>query len=135
MKYLCVSAIWLGVLSAPALAAERFDLVCTAKSDSKTISAHYRVDLGKKQYCADTCQKVEKIDDVSPGMITFYDLPHDSPSDGRHYLTFNRLSGVWRWYDYTPGVGMRIQDIVGQCETAEFTGFSATIGLRYNLNR
>jgi len=123
VKCLLFSAIWLSILNAPAMATERFDLVCIAKIDLKPVSARYRVDLARKQYCADECQTVEKIDDFTPGMITFYDLPHSSPSDGRHFLTFNRLSGVWRWYDYTPGVSMRIQDITGRCETTDFTGF------------
>lgn len=127
------AALSLLLLGSPAAAADQFDLICRGKSEVREIVAHYRVDVMTMQYCAGECAKPEKIQAATSELITFYDLPHDSPSDGRHYISFNRLSSVWRWYEYTPGANDRIQDIVGRCEVLNFSGFPWGVRLPYDV--
>lgn len=119
MKSIVLAAI--AVVASPAMAADQFDLVCTAKQES----TRFRVDLQRKEFCFDTCERVMPIAEITSGMLTFRKTDPSPPDNARSYNRVNRSTGEWEWYSYTPRVSRHVQDIKGACESAEFSGFPA----------
>lgn len=112
--------IALGLLASPAIAADQFDLVCTAKKDSE----RYRVDLAKGEWCFGECKMVQKIASVTTGLIV---LAEHEPTDGDKTWSFNRINrftGEWSWYHSNPR-SISVMDISGHCVPAEFSGMPA----------
>ena len=109
----------LALLSTPAIAADQFDLVCSAKKDR----TRFRVDLTTGEYCADKCDQVRRIAEVTSGMIVFRQDEPKPPENIRGYNRVNRITGAWEWYSFAPQFDITPQDIRGTCEPAPFSGF------------
>jgi hypothetical protein len=115
------AALFLGLvaMSTSAMAADQFDLVCTAK---KTM-VRYRVDLTRGEWCFDQCKLVQKLAEVTAGEIV---LIRDKPLSPRDSETENRISrsdGSWYWYNYSPRTSVVPNVTKGVCEPAAFSGF------------
>jgi len=109
----------IGVLAAtPAIAANQFDLICTA---NKT-KVHYRVDLDTGLYCEGSCFNTSKISDITPGTIVFERHERAFAGD-KEYLQQVRTNGAWiKYFDSGSGAKMPIW-LTGQCRRELFTGF------------
>jgi hypothetical protein len=110
----------IGVLAAtPAIAADQFDLVCTA---DKT-KVRYRVDLGTQMYCEARCSRIAKIFDTTPSMIVF-ERHERAFAGGKDILDqVNRTTGTWtKFFDSGSGANTHIS-LTGQCRRALFSGF------------
>lgn len=113
------AALALLAMSAPAVAADQFDLICTSKYHDATF--HYRVDLAADLWCAtsetkDIFGKRASNDRCAPVIFS---------GVGSDVLLFNsyapfhqvdRVTGEWYYKD--GGEGYR-----GSCERAPFSGF------------
>jgi hypothetical protein len=109
----------IGVLAAtPAIAANQFDLICTA---NKT-KVHYRVDLDTGLYCEAGCYDAYKISDITPNMIVFERHARTSAGD-KEYLQQVRTNGAWiKYFDSGSGAKPSIS-LTGQCRRELFSGF------------
>lgn len=107
-------------IAEPALAADQFDLVCTAPKTEM----RYRIDLARGEWCAGECKRVMKIAEVTSGMLTLHREEPQLPERRRAYTTIDRATGEWRWY-YTDASTISAQDVNGTCEPAPFSGFPA----------
>lgn len=109
----------IGLLAAtPAIAANQFDLICTA---NKT-KVHYRVDLDTGLYCEGSCSDAYRISDITPDMIVFERHQRAFAGD-KEYLQQVRTNGAWIKY-FDPGRGMKdFTSLTGQCRREMFSGF------------
>lgn len=112
----------LGLVAVPALAADQFDLLCTGGRGGRE-TMHYRLDLARGEYCFGKCESIAKIAGVTSGMITLYDDQPKFSGDTRSYNTINRITGEWRWYNFSPRLSVAAMDITGSCELDDFSGF------------
>jgi hypothetical protein len=108
----------IGMLAAtPAVAADQFDLVCTAKKDV----TRYRVDLNRGEWFLEKCRGVVKIAEVTAGTLTLLDEKAAKSGDVEHHIIINRSTGDWYSSfsvgDLAPSVER------GTCEPASFSGF------------
>jgi len=112
--------ILIGSLAAtPAVAADQFDLVCTAKNNV----VHYRVDLGRSEWCQGDCSVIRKLASVTTGMLVLADEKPVNPNQYRESITINRNDGSWFSMGYFPrSTRMPVED-KGSCEPASFSGF------------
>jgi hypothetical protein len=124
-------ALALLFFSSPALAADKFDLVCVGKQRLRIggswepVTVRYRIDTSAKVYCAFECTSLEPIASVDAGRITFQQSDDAAPpSSGltTHYV--DRSTGSWKNYVNT-GRDL-IVDAEGKCEAAPFSGFPPT---------
>lgn len=106
---------------APVIAAEQaqqFDLVCTAKGDA----VHYRVDLGRGEWCQDRCTIVRKVVSSTSGMLTLIDSRPDAGNGLLAVTTINRVTGEWLDL-FAPGGSSRPPlKRNGSCAAASYTG-------------
>lgn len=109
----------LALISTPAMAAEQFDLICTAKKET----VRYRIDLAAGEWCADSCRSVLKIASVTEGTITLLSRERQAPSDVQVLKKIERSTGEWT--DISVGGGYDPVFIKGRCEAAPFSGFPA----------
>ena len=117
----------LGLLAAtPAVAADQFDLVCSAKTETQ----HYRLDLVKNEWCFGKCENVQKISSVTSGMITLADHQPAFRGDYTAYNQINRISGEWRWHSYNPRYTSTM-DITGSCISAPFSGIASSSAAKF----
>lgn len=116
-----IAIVALAAMATPAVAADRFDLVCTAGKERQ----RYRIDLAAGEYCFGMCERVMKIAQVTSGMITLYDDQPAPPLNITAYNQINRLTGEWRWYEHDPRY-TSLQDLRGMCAPAEFTGLGTS---------
>jgi len=109
----------IGVLAAtPAIAANQFDLICTA---NKT-KVHYRVDLDTGLYCEASCFNTYKISDITPSMIVFERHERAFLGD-KEYLQQVRTNGAWiKFFDSGRGTKTSTP-LIGQCRRDLFSGF------------
>lgn len=109
----------IGVLAAtPAVAANQFDLICTANK----AKVHYRVDLDTGLYCEGSCFNTYKISDITPSMIVFERHERAFAGD-KEYLQQVRTNGAWiKYFDSGSGAKMPIS-LTGQCRRELFSGF------------
>lgn len=106
-------------ITSPAVAADQFDLVCSAPK----ASARYRIDLARGEYCADECGAVLKIASVTAGDLTLAD---DKPAIRNGIERFERISrstGKWYSYSFSPQLDRTPSVRRGECTLATFTGF------------
>ena len=113
-------ALALCLIATPAMAAEQFDLVCTAKKTSE----RYRVDLARGEWCFGECDFVQKVASVTSGLIVLSE--HRPAFDGDKIAAnrINRVSGEWEWYNFDTKL-MVSMDHKGKCEPAPFSGMPA----------
>lgn len=115
MRTIMAVALALSAAS-PAIAADQFDLVCSAPN----ASVRYRIDLARGEYCAGECKLIQKIQQVTSGAITLFD-EKNNVRDARAYGTVNRITGDWEWYNSMfPGAVMNHK---GKCRPEQSTGF------------
>lgn len=109
----------IGVLAAPpAIAANQFDLICTA---NKT-KVHYRVDLDTPLYCEADCSDPYKISDITPSMIVFERHERAFARD-KEILEQVRTNGAWiKFFDSGSGTKTSTS-LTGQCRREPFSGF------------
>lgn len=112
-----VALLFLAGLSAPALAADQFDLICTAKKQTN----RFRIDLARMEYCEGSCENVNKIHEVTSGLITLSKTEPQPGNAAQGWNTVNRVTGEWWWYFSSPA-SYRVMDIRGACQPAEFSG-------------
>ena len=114
--------LWLGMVlfSAPALAADQFDLVCTGKR--KLDQAHFRVDLQRGEWCADTCKNVAKIEAVTSGEILLYEHKPAFRNDKEEVGRISRVTGAWYSSSFDPSYMITPITQTGTCESAPFSG-------------
>lgn len=89
-------------VSAPAMAADQFDLACQGTKITKhdgpaaPYSFHVRVDLAAKKWCADACERVAAISDIKPDRVVLADdLIYNTSSDFSNSVYFDS-----RTFDY-----------------------------------
>lgn len=117
-KILCSVALL--ALSAEAAAdapAEQFDLICKAPKEQE----HYRIDLARNEWCYGKCEVVQKIANVTSGMISLHDHQPTHARDARYFNQINRVTGEWHWFNHTPG-SLSMMNVQGTCEPAPFSG-------------
>lgn len=109
----------IGALAAtPAIAANQFDLICTA---DKT-KVHYRVDLDSGLYCEAGCSDPYKISDITPDMIVFERHERAFVGD-KECLQQVRTNGAWiKYFDSGSGAKSSIS-LTGRCRRDLFSGF------------
>lgn len=108
-----------GLLATPAVAAEQFDLVCTAKHDK----ARYRVDLARGEWCQDACKETSQIARVTPATIVLYQKDRAFERDDTALKSIDRVTGEWT--DLYTGGQYSSWAIKGKCVPATFSGFPA----------
>ena len=110
------------MLALPGAAAEqdRFDLICTAKKET----VRYRIDLTAGEWCADQCTSVNKIAEVTSGMITLYEEKAVTANGPYSYGRINRLTGEWKRASWTPSYNSFFSS-TGSCTPASFSGLNA----------
>ncbi|APR51986.1 hypothetical protein CA223_06845 [Sphingomonas koreensis] len=113
-------ALVLAFVSTPAMAADQFDLVCTAKK----VTERYRVDLARGEWCADKCERVVPISKVTTTTITLLSKEKQFASDYTVLKQVDRTTGEWT--DVSFGGGFEGVNRKGRCEAASFSGFPAT---------
>lgn len=104
------------LLSAPAIAAEQFDLNCTLNNLKPQ---HFRIDLAAGEWCRDECKATHKLAGVTSTRITFFDEKTDRSST---FGFVDRISGEYYWSNIDPGFVFVTK---GRCTPAPFTGFGA----------
>jgi len=112
-------ALALCLVSTPAIAADQFDLICTAKKES----VRYRIDLAAGEYCAGNCEIVQKIAGVTSGTLTLQDKQRQFPDDDRIWNTINRATGEWYRSESIPSISL-YETTEGRCEPATFSGIA-----------
>lgn len=112
-------ALALCLVATPAMAAEQFDLVCTAKKDT----VRYRVDLAKGEWCVGSCATVLKVASVTSGTITLVDREPQFASDDRDLNQIDRTTGEWT--DISYGGRSSPWERKGVCKVAEYSGMPA----------
>ncbi|HEX7856088.1 MAG TPA: hypothetical protein VF503_20600 [Sphingobium sp.] len=118
-----------GLIAAPAVAADQFDLVCHGEvkhsPDGKwrPIDFRYRIDLVSRRWCDSECNGASDIAEVSDLQITL--AANDQKYPGRIYESswIDRLNGDLH-YIYSGGLGS-FEERRGKCEVAPFSGFPA----------
>lgn len=110
----------LGLVSAPAMAADQFDLVCKGKSGSTT---RYRVDLTRGEACAGICDRVWKMGATTTSEYRLIDQSPVRGYDLEQLATVNRQTGAYSHYSKIRGLGANRTE--GTCEVAQFSGFPA----------
>jgi hypothetical protein len=113
----------LAAIPAQAIAADQFDLICTAKKEVQ----HYRLDLTRMEYCWSDCRRVQKIQEVTSGFITFFKIEPKYKGDEEGWNTVNRVTGEWSWFNANLAASLHIQDIRGSCEAAPFSGLPEAV--------
>jgi hypothetical protein len=113
-------ALALALVATPAVAADRFNLVCvgteTDPRDSVTpFKAEFRFDLVSKTYCQDECDGPSPIKAVSATRIVLQDL--DDPQLGFQVEDISRETGKYHAYTKV-GLARFVTDAT--CEAAPF---------------
>ncbi|WCT75039.1 hypothetical protein PQ455_07440 [Sphingomonas naphthae] len=111
----------IGLLATPALAADQFDLICTAKKTT----VRYRVDLARGEWCDGDCKVTRKITAVTTGFLTLVDENPTSEHAYRESTTVNRVDGSWYTMSYFTWSSRVPSATKGTCEPTAFTGFPA----------
>lgn len=124
-----VVILFLGLLSAPAVAADQFDLVCEGKltySPDKPVKfrTRYRVDLSAMAWCTDDCQEIHKIVEVQPGKIVLKREEATLRSSYRGERVVDRLSGKLSADFSTSTSSLREE---AMCTTDGFSGMPSKI--------
>ena len=114
-RKLCALALTLGLLSAPAMAADQFDLIC--KSPEAT--ERYRGDLAKGEACAYTCERTWKMGDATSTELKIIDRRPEYRGDLEEQSIVNRASGSW---SYSMSMDGKPYSRSGSCELAPFSG-------------
>lgn len=107
------------LMATPAVAADQFDLVCTAK---KTV-VRYRVDLATGEYCDGNCTETRKIAAISSATLTLFDRRPAYRGDWEGKTEVNRTTGSWSVNSYSPKTQPFPFQQNGLCEPADFSGF------------
>ena len=88
--------------SAPALAAEQFDLACQGTRVSRRdgppepYAFRLRVDLAGKRWCTDACERPADISEVKPDQIVLADdLTYNTRTDFSNSVTLDRKSNAF----------------------------------------
>ncbi|MFN3675290.1 MAG: hypothetical protein ACK4TC_04870 [Sphingomonas pseudosanguinis] len=109
--------LFVGLLSAPAVAADQFDLVCMF---GKT-EVRYRVDLARGEACQSVCDRVWKMGAVTSGEIVLLDTMHDYQTEVAQKIVVNRTSGILQHW-----IGrVRPFTEAATCRSDPFSGFPA----------
>lgn len=113
-------ALFLGLMmaAAPAVAADQFDLLCTAKK----ANVRYRVDLNRGEWCSDECRSTYKIDAVTSADLTLENKPPKFRGDGVSLVRINRSTAEWQEIR-TFSFGTTTVNNKGTCKPSEFSGF------------
>lgn len=89
--------------SAPALAAEQYDLACQGARVSKEggasepVSFHVRVDLTGKKWCQDGCQRVLDIYELTADKVVLADdVTYNTRTDLQNNVTVDRKTNAYR---------------------------------------
>ena len=110
---------WGMLVATPAMAADRFDLICTAKKTT----VHYRVDVPANEYCAGDCAVVLKIASASASTLILEDYRPAYRGDDERRTEVNRASGQWHTFSFSPKLDVTPFTRDGVCEAAPFSGF------------
>lgn len=117
-------------IASPAAAADTFDLVCkgTIKQSingrPKPYEVRYRIDLAGKRWCREACTKVMAIQAVEAGRIVLLQSDKQHSSDVQAYRWIDHTTGEWNdYFSSKVGLSSVYQDVVGQCDPADFSGF------------
>ncbi len=103
----------LGLLAAPAMAADQFDLIC--KYGSTPI--RYRIDVARGEACEEECARVWRMGPSTAGELRVLDLDSSDPTEVRQTITVNRQTGELKHWI----AGRYVETAV--CEAAPFSGF------------
>ena len=115
-----------GLLAAPAVAADQFDLVCRGKqrvgigNEMKPIEHRYRADLAAKKWCMDGCTRIDDIAAFNDNEIAFINVDRKIGSRFWESDKVYRTTGFWLHVRSGAYDGI---DIEGRCEPAAFSGF------------
>lgn len=107
-----------GLVTTPAMAADQFDLVCTAKKTT----VRYRIDLAKAEWCSEGCVKTYKMASITTGELVLEDEQPQYPGGNLASVRVSRTSGSWSEIHAFAGAGAPISR-EGHCEPAPFSGF------------
>ncbi|MFM9829697.1 MAG: hypothetical protein ACKVOB_13305 [Sphingomonas sp.] len=118
----CVMAAAICATPSIAHAADQFDLDCT---DGKKETEHFRIDLIKNEWCFAKCGYVQKIVEVTSGLLKLHDHEPSLPGDSRYYMHINRITGEWSWYNYDPRY-RSLMNIKGVCTPAPYSGMPSS---------
>jgi len=112
--------IAIGLLAAtPAVAADQFDLVCTAKKSG----TRYRIDLTRGEWCEGDGTVVKKVAEATTGMLFLARHEPSGVRDKTVRLWVNRNTGEWADYSYDPAFDTTGSLKKGFCQPASFSGF------------
>jgi len=114
-----ITGLMLLAAATPVMAADQFDLICTAKKQTQ----HFRVDLARGVWCREECKDVIPLVSVSQTRIVFVDRQPKLRGDETHYLYVDRETGRWYEYSWFPSFELIGTTTNGTCQPEAFSGF------------
>ena len=116
--------------SAPALAAEHYDLACqgsriTQRSGpAEAYATRFRIDLTANKWCQDACEKVSDIAEVAADKIVLVDdLTYNSRTDFSNNITIDRKTGALRQLSSQDRPTTLYLKVEASCTEQPFTPF------------
>lgn len=116
--------------SAPAMAAEQYDLACEGTrisqrgSAGEAYSTRVRIDLTAKKWCQDGCAKVSDITDVSADKIVLIDdLTYNSRTDLSNNITIDRKTNGFLQLSSQDRPTVMYLKVEAACTAQPFTPF------------
>lgn len=127
-----VMVLCLALVSAPATAADQFDLVCVGSAKyrpgarAEPVTYRYRIDLTAGNWCRGDCRTVEKIQLIEAGRLVFSEEEDKLSNRAIYRHEIDRLTGEWIEIDDNPRSALGLYlNISGKCEPADFSGLPA----------
>lgn len=122
--------IFMLLSSAPAVAADQYDLACQGSRISQrgaageAYSTRFRVDLAAQKWCQDDCARVSSINEISGDMIVLADdITYNSRTDLSNKMTIDRKTNAFLRISSQDRPSPMYLKVEASCKQEPFTPF------------
>ncbi|HWJ68443.1 MAG TPA: hypothetical protein VNS79_00100 [Sphingobium sp.] len=122
--------IFMLLSSAPAMAADQYDLACQGTRISprdaaaEAYSTRLRIDLAAQKWCQDDCKRVVAINDISADTLVLADdITYNSRTDLSNKMTVDRKSGAFEQLSSQDRPSPMYLKVEATCTEQPFTPF------------